>query len=345
MSNRLRGIFLGIAFLALLAAAMPAAEIPRLEPLTGMPPSPPDNPSSPAKVKLGEMLFFDQTLSGDGRRSCGTCHKPQLLFTDGFTRAWGLHESELPRKTPNLLNVGWQRSFFFDGREKSLEDQAAKPLENHLEMNLDPDLAAERVRRDPLYPRLFARVFPGEPISFALIAKAIAAYERTLVSYDSDLDRYLLGDETALSAAAVAGMELFSGKAGCIRCHHGPLLTDHQKHYTGVPERAGDSPPGTRYKTASLRDATRRYSFMHNGYYVRVEKVFDHYARGGSAPEGVRSEIAPIALSAEERADLFAFLKSLSGRVSQLDESSARDYDVFDLKPEETGSEKAAESR
>lgn len=323
------------------AVALGAADVPRLEPLTGAPPSPPDNPSTPEKVQLGEKLFFENLLSGEQRRSCGTCHKPQLLFTDGFTRAWGLHESELSRKTPNLLNVGWQRSMFFDGREKTLEDQASKPLENHLEMDLDPEAAAQRVRRDPRYRRVFDLVFPGEPITFPLIAKAIAAYERTLVSYDSDLDRYLLGDESALGDAAKRGMELFTGRAGCIRCHHGPLLSDHQLHYTGVPEREGDSPPGTKYKAASLRDVTRRYSFMHNGYFVRMEQVLDHYTRGGSAPEGAQSEVAPLSLAPQERSDLMAFLKSLNGRLSQLLDASARDYDVFDIKPEEDASNKA----
>ena len=287
-------------------------------PLNGGPPHPLDNPPSVEKVRLGEMLFFEEMLSGNGRRSCGTCHKPELLFMDGLSRAWGLHESELPRKTPSLLNVGWQRRLFSDGRAKTLEEQAAFPLRHPREMNLDPTLAAQKIRRDPQYQELFERAFPGRPVTFELVARAISTYERTLVSYDSDLDRYLTGDADALTAAAKRGMALFTGRAGCISCHHGPLLTDHQLHYTGVPEREGDSESGTKYKTPSLRDVTRRYSFMHNGYYLRLSHVINHYSRGGSPPPGVRSEVPPIELSELEKTDLIAFLETLSGRITEI---------------------------
>ena len=316
-----------LAGLGLLAAE----STPRLAPLSGAPPYPPDNPPTKEKIELGEMLFFETMLSVEGRRSCGTCHKPELLFMDGLSRAWGLNESELPRKAPGLLNVGWQRILFFDGRARSLEEQVAKPLEHPQEMALDPQTAAARVAADPGYRRLFEKAFPGEPITFDLIAKAVASYERTLVSYDSDLDRYLQGDESALQPAARRGMELFTGKAGCIECHHGPLLTDHELHYTGVPERDGDAEPGARYKTQSLRDVTRRFSYMHNGMFLRLEKVLDHYVRGGSAPPGLEAEIAPIALTNEERSDLAAFLQALNGRVTSVKLTSPRSTDVFDL--------------
>ncbi len=294
------------------------AEQPRLEPLFGAPPHPADNPPSAAKTALGEELFFERMLSGNNRRSCGACHKPELNFSDGLSRAWGLNESELERKTPVLLNVGWQRSMFFDGRVKTLEEQVAKPLENHLEMDLDPAQAAARIKADPHYARAFAEAFPGEPIDFDLIAKAIAAYERTLVSYDSDLDRYLLGDAQALEPAAKRGMDLFSGKARCIGCHHGPLLTDHGFHYNGVAERDGHGAPGTKYKTQSLRGAARRYSFMHNGSLLNLRQVLDHYDRGGSAPAGFQAEIRPLRLTDDEKNDLTAFLQALNGRVNRL---------------------------
>ena len=306
-----------------------AADRPKLEPLTGAPPHPPDNPPSQAKIALGEELFFDQTLSGNNRRSCGTCHKAELYFTDGLSRAWGLNESELSRKTPGLLNVGWQQSMFFDGRVKTLEEQVSKPLENHQEMDLDPAEAAARIQADPYYVRAFAEAFPGEEISFALIAKAIAGYERTLVSYDSDLDRYLLGDAEALQPAAQRGMELFTGKAECIRCHHGPLLTDHGFHYNGVPERDGHGAPGTKYKTQSLRDAMRRYSFMHNGLLMNVRQVIEHYDRGGSAPAGFEAEIRPLNLSDDEKSDLTAFLRALNGRVNRLLDHAPESPDAF----------------
>ncbi len=318
-----------------------AAEQPKLEPLTGAPPHPADNRPTEAKVKLGEELFFDQTLSGGNRRSCGTCHKAELFFMDGLSRAWGLNESELSRKTPGLLNVGWQRSMFFDGRVKTLEKQVRKPLENYLEMDLDPDEAADRIKSDPYYVREFAKAFPGEEITFDLIAKAIASYERTLVSYDSDIDRYLLGDLEAASPAAIRGMQLFTGKAGCIRCHNGPLLTDHDFHYNGVPERDGHGKPGTKYKTQSLRDSMRRYSYMHNGLLMNMRQVIEHYNRGGSAPEGFEAEIRPLGLSEDEKGDLVAFLRSLDGRVNRLLDQSPSSPDVFDIR-KQTLTEKPA---
>ena len=287
----------------------------KLEPLDGGPPHPPENPPTEAKVRLGEELFFDSILSGGRRRSCGTCHKRELHFMDGLSRAWGLDESELTRKTPGLLNVGWQRSIFFDGRVKTLEEQVAKPLENHREMDLAPEEAVSRIQRDPYYVRLFAEAFPGERISFSLVAKAVASFERTLVSYDSDLDRYLLGQQDALSPEAKRGMELFTSKAGCIRCHNGPLLTDHDFHYTGVAERDGHGKAGDKYKTQSLRDVLRRYSYMHNGRMMTIHQVIDHYDRGGSAPAGHQAEIQPLGLSDEEKRDLVEFLRALNGRV------------------------------
>jgi cytochrome c peroxidase len=329
---------------AVLACSVFAGE-PKLEPLSGAPPFPADNPPTPEKIALGKELFFDDVLSGNFRRSCSTCHKPELYFTDGFSRGWGLNETELRRKTPNLLNVGWQRSMFFDGREKTLEDQVSKPLENGFEMGLDPEEAAARIASSARYRRMFEAAFPAEPIRFALIAKAIASYERTLVSYDSDLDRYLEGDESALSAAAKRGMALFEGKAGCIECHNGPMLTDHQKHYTGVPENQGDNKPGTKYKTQSLRDVVRRYSFMHHGDFLTLDAVLDHYERGGSAPAGLEAEIEPVDLSDAEREDLVAFLGSLNGRVNELLADLPLGTDVFNVrKIPQTGEDEAAAS-
>jgi len=320
--------------LFLLAAGLTAgeSELPRLQPLAGAPPHPADNSPTPEKIVLGRELFFDNILSGDHRRSCSSCHKPELFFTDGFSRAWGLSETELRRKTPTVLNVGWQQSMFFDSREKTLEDQVSKPLENSFEMDLSPDEAVDRLKRDGYYVRLFEKAFPGEPLTFDLVAKAVASYERTLVSYDSDLDRYLLGDDDALGAEAKRGMALFSGKAGCIGCHSGPMLTDHQKHYTGVHEDQGDNPAGTKYKTQSLRDVMRRYSFMHNGNLLKIQDVIGHYAKGGSAPPDQKAEIEPFEISIEEQSDLIAFLRSFNGRVTELVEASPQSTDLFTIR-------------
>lgn len=310
-----------------------AGEHARLAPLTGPPPHPADNPGTPDKIKLGELLFFERQLSGERRRSCGTCHKTELLFMDGLTRAWALNESELRRKTPTLLNVGWHKRFFFDGRAPSLEEQASAPLENQLEMDLDPQVAVERLREDPYYQRWFAAVFPGEELRWELVAKAISAFERTLVSYDSDFDRYLLGDTEAMSADATAGLTIFEGKGDCVRCHNGPLLSDQEFHYIGVPEIEGDNPPGTKYKTQSLRDVMRKYSYMHNGHYLTMRDVLDHYATGGETSADAASELRPIDLGEDERRQLIAFLRALDGRVFRLTEAIATDRGPFSQMP------------
>jgi len=290
---------------------------PRLVPLQGTPPSPANNPTTSAKVDLGKKLFFDTRLSGPGNRSCGSCHRPELMFSDGFSRAWGL-QTELRRRTPTLFNVGWQQRLFHDGRVASLEEQAALPLLAENEMALDLAEAIQRVRRDPEYQKLFPRAFPGRELSFDLIAEAVSSYQRTLVSYDSDLDRYLLGDPAALNEPAQRGMALFTGTAGCTRCHNGPLLSDQQLHYTGVPELLGDSPQGTPYKTSSLRDAALRASYMHNGHFRTLDAVIDFY-QGVGAAEGVPSEAPRLRLAPEQKADLIAFLRSLTGRTYSID--------------------------
>ena len=194
-----------LLFCWVLGSILLGAETP-LQILTGKPPFPPQNPPTKAKVELGKKLFFETRLSGPGNRSCGTCHRPELMFSDGLSRAWGLKEAELRRKTPQLYNVGWQKRMFHDARAGSLEEQVPMPLRADVEMDLDPAEAAERLRRDPEYARMFQAAFPGRELTFDLVAEAIASYERTLVSYDSDLDRYLAGSPSALSDAAKRGM-------------------------------------------------------------------------------------------------------------------------------------------
>jgi cytochrome c peroxidase len=203
---------------------------------------------------------------------------------------------------------------FHDGRADTLEQQAEMPLRNELEMDLDPEEAILRISQDPEYHNLFEAAFPGQPMRWALAAQAIASYQRTLVSYDSDLDRYLNGDSTALSEAAKRGLALFTGELGCVRCHNGPLLSDQQLHYIGVKEAIGDAPQGSRYKTPSLRDVVLRAAFMHNGDLRPLDAVFDFY-QGKGMVEDEKNEIRKLAFTPQQRSDLVAFLRSLNGRV------------------------------
>ncbi|MBI3664789.1 MAG: c-type cytochrome [Acidobacteria bacterium] len=286
---------------------------PLFAPLAGRPPHPPQNPPTQAKIELGKKLFFDNRLSGPSNRSCGTCHRPELLFSDGLSRAWGLREYELRRRTPTLYNVGWQARMFADMRAATLEEQAAFPLRAEQEMDLSPSDAVERLRRDAELQKLFQAAFPGREMSWDLVAEAIASYERTLVSYDSDLDRYLLGDRSAMSPAALRGMEVFT-KAGCAGCHNGPLLSDQKLHYIGVPELTGDSPQGTPYKTPSLRDVAQRASYMHNGRFRSLDAVLEFYQGVGRA-ESPQGEAPPLEIADRQKADLLAFFRALTGRV------------------------------
>ena len=282
--------------------------------LDGKPPFPAQNPPTQAKVELGKKLFFDNRLSGPGTRSCGTCHKPELMFSDGLSRAWGLRESELRRRTPMLFNVGWQVRLFHDARVGSLEEQAAFPLRAEQEMDLDPAVAVERVGEDPEYRKLIQNAFPGRELSWDLIAEALASFQRTLVSYDSDVDRYLSGNTSALSESAKRGMELFTGRGGCVKCHNGSLLSDQKLHYIGVHEMMGDSPQGTPYKTPSLRDVALRGSYMHNGRFRTLDAVIEFY-QGAERTEGPPAEVPVLVLNPQQKSDLIAFLKSLTGRV------------------------------
>jgi cytochrome c peroxidase len=291
---------------------------PPLAPLSGQPPYPQENPPTAAKVALGRKLFFDNRLSGPGNRSCGTCHRPELMYSDGLSRAWGLKETELRRRTPMLFNVGWQKRLFHDARAGSLEEQAAAPLRNEFEMDLDPQEAVQRLSRDATYVKLFQEAFPGRPLAWERVAEALSSFQRTLVSYDSDLDRYLTGNSQALSEAARRGLDLFTGRAGCASCHHGALLTDQKMHYIGVEELPGDGPQGTPYKTPSLRDAALRGSFMHNGAFRSLEAVLDFYQSGGVAG-GPKSEVPRLVVTPQEKSDLIAFLRALTGRIYEVE--------------------------
>ncbi len=176
----------------------------------------------------------------------------------------------------------------------------------------------ERISRDATYLKMFEEAFPGRKPTWDLAAAALATFQRTLVSYDSDLDRYLKGDQSALSAAARRGLSLFSGRAGCTACHNGPLLTDQKLHYIGVEELPGDGPQGRPYKTPSLRDAALRGSFMHNGAFRSLEAVLDFY-QGAGVAASPQSEAPRLDLTAEEKADLIAFLRALNGRVYEVE--------------------------
>ena len=199
---------------------------------------PKDNALTPAKVELGRRLFFDPRLSADGKVSCATCHDPQRAFTDGRKTAVGIANRKGTRNTPTLLNAMFNSTMFWDGRADTLEQQAVLPLVNADEMGNDShERVLQRIAALPGYANQFQSVF-GQPVTLDALAKAIAAYERTLVSANAPLDRFLAGDRSAMSEAAQRGLTLFRTKARCTVCHNlnaaFPFLTDGNYRNTGV---------------------------------------------------------------------------------------------------------------
>lgn len=282
-------------------------------------PFPADNPYSADKAQLGKMLFFDQRLSRHFNMNCATCHNPSLGWEDGVAVAVGDINEPLKRHSPTLLNLAWGNSFFWDGRALSLEEQIRGPVEAEVEMNLPLSDAVNRLKAVSGYRQQFQKVF-GEAINAENILKAIATYERTLVSGTAAFDRWIDGDDDAISAEAKAGFELFNGKAGCSGCHTGWNFTDGRFHDIGLPTNdlgradvTGDSADNHSFKTPGLRNIGQRMPYMHNGSLPNMDAVLGHYISGG-IPRDSRSELmGPIPLNTTEMAQLKAFMATLDG--------------------------------
>jgi cytochrome c peroxidase len=284
-------------------------------------PAPADNPITPEKVTLGRALFEDTRLSGDGALSCASCHQPLLSFTDGIDRRPGHDGEPLSRHTPSLWNLAWGLTFFWDGRAPSLEAQASGPIENVREMGGDLAKAADQLAADPDMAKSFAAAFPDDPrVSAANIRAALASFERTLVSPETRFDRWVVGDNDAIDADERAGFRLFVGKAGCANCHKGWRFTDEAFHDIGL--RSSDRGRGETlslaaadhaFKTPSLRERAWTGPYMHDGSLQTLDAVVDHYADAVVRRPTVSADLpARLELSADERAQLFAFLNTLS---------------------------------
>jgi cytochrome c peroxidase len=314
-----------------------------LEPV-GEAPIPLYNPESPGKVELGKKLFYDRRLSGDGTMSCATCHDPEQGFSDGLDISLSYPTTKNWRNSPTLINVGFNRFLFHDGRATSLEEQALFPIMSAFEMNQNLDYLEEELREVPGYVASFREVFGGE-ITRERVAMALAAFQRTLVSRNSPLDRHLGGEKDALTGDAFEGLKIFKGKGKCIKCHHGPNLTDHGFHALNVPEnpklkdprlaitrrfvgkvsgyddyRSLNEDPGRylvtkdledwrAFRTPTLRDISRTAPYMHNGVFGTLEEVLDFL--NSAEFRGLES---PLGLTDREKGYLKAFLtEALTG--------------------------------
>ncbi len=295
-------------------------------------PVPAENPVTADKAALGGQLFFDKRLSRDGTVACASCHRPERAFTDGRRVAIGIHGRRGSRNTPTIFNQAYGSSHLWDGRAESLEAQPLEAIHNPREMDLGEVELERRLGQVEKYREQFKVVF-GEASSAQTVARAIATFVRTLLSGNSAFDRFEHGDAHALAAPARRGLDLFRNKGRCVTCHREPLFSDHQFHNTGVSwlgarSLASGVPAGLdrgryevtgldqdtgAFKTPSLRDIERTAPYMHSGILDTLDQVIEFYDGGGQPNPYLNDSITPLHLTSRDKADLVAFLRSLTG--------------------------------
>ncbi len=291
-------------------------------------PAPKDNQITPERITLGKFLYFDTRLSRDNTVSCATCHNPELGWSDGQPKAIGIEGRQGPRNSPTIINTAYQRHQFWDGRAKSLEEQALGPIQADVEMDMDLDELVKRLNGIKGYKELFEKAYPGEGITKDTIAKAIATFERTVVSTEAPFDRYIKGDENAISENAKKGFALFTGKGKCNNCHDGFNFTDGSFHNLGL----GDSDIGRyklkkraswfhAFKTPTLRDVTKTAPYFHDGSIKTLEEATAVCGNGGRFPNS--KNLSPLiedrGLTQEEIRLIVDFLATLEGEPMKLE--------------------------
>ena len=286
--------------------------------------TPADNATTPEKVALGRLLFFDPILSVNDDIACATCHHPDLAFSDGQARPTGASGKMMPRNAPGLWNVVYQKSLFWDGRAASLEDQVQTAVTHVDEMGSDPADMEAQLQAIPEYVTMFNAAFGGgeAAVTLAHATQAIAAFERTLVSNNSPFDQYAAGNFDSLTQQQRRGLNLFrSAATRCFECHSAPTFTNDTFRVIGVPSDdpgrtgvAADAPAGA-FKVPSLRNVALTAPYMHDGSLASLEEVVDFYADGGGRAHGMSNVdqfILGFDLTDQEKADLIAFLYALT---------------------------------
>jgi len=287
-------------------------------------PFPKSNPYTAEKATLGKKLFFDTRLSAANLLSCGSCHNPAYGWSDGQPKGVGHGMKSLGRRSPTIINAAYGQVFMWDGRAGSLEEQALAPIRTDVEMNLPLDQMIERLKNIPEYVQLFQRVFPSEGITATTVAKAIATFERMLVSGRSPFDTWIDGGQDAISAAAQRGFVIFNTKARCAQCHEGWNFSDDSFHDIGLADAdigRGKFFPSVlkmqqAFKTPGLREIARRGPYMHDGSVATLEAVIEHYDTGGVDRPSRSNVIKPLALTEQDKSDLVSFLRTLSSELS-----------------------------
>lgn len=286
-------------------------------------PFPKDNPYTALKAALGKKLFFDTRLSAANLLSCAACHNPAYAWGDGQPTGVGHLMKRLDRRSPTVINAAYAQVFMWDGRADSLEAQALGPIEGDTEMALQLPELLRRLNGIAEYMPLFQAAFPGEGISAKTVARAIATYERTVVSGRTPFDAWVDGNETAISDSAKRGFALFNGKAQCSACHTGWRFTDDSFYDIGLASEdigrgkflEGIPKAIHAFKTPSLREIAARAPYMHDGSLPTLAAVVEHYDQGGIDRESRADLIKPLGLSVQEKADLVAFMKTLTGKA------------------------------
>jgi cytochrome c peroxidase len=289
--------------------------------------TPADNPVTEGKISLGRKLFFDKRLSADGSVSCATCHDPERGFADTRTRAVGVYGRVGKRHSPSLVNRGFGFVHFWDGRATSLESQVLQPISDPNEMDLPIEEAVRKLTANETYRHEFQMVFE-RPLSAEDVARALATYVRTIRSTDAPYDRFIAGDETALTEEQQRGLNVFN-RSTCGFCHREPTFSDERFWNTGVawnPDTAGFSDDGRfevskierergSFKTPTLREVARTAPYMHDGSIATLAEVVEFYNQGGRRNRNTQI-VRPLNLTGEDKQALVRFLESLTGVVS-----------------------------
>jgi cytochrome c peroxidase len=267
-------------------------------------PVPEDNPITRSKLELGRKLFHDRRLSRTGAVACASCHDPNRAFSDTRPLAVGVFGRVGKRHAPALINRGYGRSFFWDGRITTLEEQVLKPIQDPNEMDLSLAEASSRVG-----------------LSVPAISHSLATYIRSILSGNSPYDRFINGDRRALDAEQQRGMQIFRGRGNCTACHVGPTFSDERFHNTGVAWQKyrlqDEGRENGTFKTPTLREVARTAPYMHDGSLATLTDVVNFYSDGGRANPSLDSDIRPLRLTDEEKRALIRFLESLSGTVRE----------------------------
>jgi cytochrome c peroxidase len=300
---------------------------PQSRPIGLLPPVPvpADNPQTPEKVTLGARLFFDPRLSADDSISCATCHDPDLAWANHQATDVGIGGRSGTRNAGTIVDAAYMRFQFWDGRARTLEEQALGPIQNPVEMGESLDRVVAKLNGLQEYREAFRRVF-GEEVTADGIAKAIAAFERTIVSGPSAYDRHLQGEASALSPEARRGMAIFEGRGRCWLCHSGPTFSNQSFHNIGVGMDAPRPDVGReaitksaadrgRFRTPGLRNVALTWPYFHDGSARTLDDVIALYDRGGVPNPDLDPRIMPLGLTHAERRDLRAFLESLTGTI------------------------------